>query len=203
MSAVRQTPSQTVGPFFHDALMHPLDGTAGTARLASLDPDGRAGTPVVVRGRVLDGAGDVVTDAMIEVWQPDGAGRFRHPRDGRAGDMPDGFVGFGRIATDGEGTWQLRTARPGAVAGPGGTTQAPHLGVHVFARGLLDRLTTRIYLPVGDPDPALDADPVLAAVPAARRATLIAVADGTVDGAATYRHDIVLQGAGETVFFDV
>lgn len=200
---VGQSPSQTVGPFFHHALLRPLDGTPGTDGIGTLDPEGVAGTPVVVTGQVLDGAGDPVTDAMVEVWQADGAGRFRHPRDARSGDVPDGFVGFGRVATDGSGTYRITTAMPGTVPGPGGTTQAPHLNVHVFARGLLDRLATRIYLPAGAAaEAALDADPVLAAVPADRRRTLIAQPDGTADGATAFRHDIVLQGAAETVFFD-
>ncbi len=185
-----QTPSQTIGPFFHDALMvHGVD---------DLDPDGVAGQPITITGTVLDGAGEPVPDAMVEVWQPDGAGRFRHPADGRAAEVPQGFVGFGRVATAPDGTFRVRTVMPGRVPAPGGV-QAPHLNVHVFARGLLDKLGTRIYFADQGGN---DVDPVLAAVPAARRDTLLARPDGHADGVPAYRFDIVLQGDGETVFLE-
>lgn len=193
-SSHRQTPGQTIGPFWHHALLE--DG------VEVLDPDGVAGTPVVLHGRITDGAGAPVTDAMVEFWQADGAGRYRHPRDVRGADMPDGFVGFGRVATAADGTYRITTAMPGAVPGPNGTTQASHFGIHVFARGLLDKLATRLYLPAEATGADLHVDPVLAAVPADRRATLIAVADGTLDGVPAYRRDIRLQGTDETVFFD-
>jgi protocatechuate 3,4-dioxygenase, alpha subunit len=187
-----QTPAQTVGPFFHDALVeHPVD---------DLDPDGQAGTPVVVEGSVRDGAGEVVGDAMVEVWQSDGGGRYRHPADGRSSDVPSSFIGFGRVATaKDDGSFRLRTVLPGTVPGRDGTVQAPHLNVHLFARGLLDKLATRIYF---EGHEANAADPVLASVPAERRDTLIARREGEDDGVPRYRFDIVLQGEGETVFFD-
>lgn len=184
-----QTPAQTVGPFFHDALMR--DG------VEDLDPDDVAGTPIVVEGIVVDGQGQPVTDAMVEVWQADGSGRYRHPVDGRSGDVPSAFIGFGRVASSSDGSYRIRTVMPGTVPGRG-AVQAPHLNVQVFARGLLDHLTTRIYF---EGHPANDDDAVLATVPLERRRTLIAAADGDADG--RYRFDIVLQGDGETVFFDV
>jgi protocatechuate 3,4-dioxygenase, alpha subunit len=206
-----QTPSQTVGPFFHDALMR--DG------VDDLDPRHEAGPAIEIVGRVVDGAGEPVADAMVEVWQADGAGRYRHPVDGRQADVPGAFIGFGRLATGPDGRFHVRTVRPGTVPGRDGTVQAPHLNVHVFARGILDQLWTRIYL--GD-DPANDTDPVLASVPAERRHTLIADpepaehanadpepaehANADPDPAGSerptrYRFDIHLQGAQETVFF--
>lgn len=189
-----QTPSQTVGPFFHYALTEtPRD---------DLDPDHHAGRPVVIRGRVLDGQGAPVGDAMLEVWQADGGGRYRHPADGRAPDVSDGFVGFGRIATEASsGRFEVHTAMPGTVPGRDGGVQAPHLNVHVFARGLLRHLHTRIYFEDG---PGNDQDPVLASVPAERRATLLARRDATASDATAvaYRFDLVLQGADETVFFE-
>jgi protocatechuate 3,4-dioxygenase, alpha subunit len=191
VSQYPQTPSQTVGPFFHDALMQ--DG------VDDLDPAGEAGTPIVVAGAVRDGAGEVVTDAMVEVWQSDGGGRYRHPADGRSGDVPTSFVGFGRVASTDDGTYRVRTVLPGTVPGRDGTVQAPHLNVHVFARGVLDKLATRIYF---DGVEANANDPILATVPAGRRATLLARHDGEEGGARRYRFDIVLQGEGETVFFD-
>jgi protocatechuate 3,4-dioxygenase, alpha subunit len=191
MSPHGQTPAQTVGPFFHDALMR--DG------VDDLDPEGAAGSPITVRGSIRDGAGEIVSDAMIEVWQSDGAGRYRHPADGRSSDVPSSFIGFGRLASSDDGTFQFRTVMPGTVAGRGGTIQAPHLNVHVFARGLLDKLATRIYFE----DVAANAtDPVLGSVPEGRRDTLLARHEGDGDGARRYRFDIVLQGEGETVFFD-
>lgn len=195
MSRPRQTPSQTIGPFFHDGLME--------VGVDDLDPEGAAGDRVRVEGRILDGDGEPVTDAMLEVWQADGVGRYRHPADGRAGDVPDDFVGFGRVATDADGAYAFATVAPGTVPGPDGTVQAPHLNVQLFARGLLNHLSTRIYF---EGQPANDDDPVLAAVPEARRRTLVArrVDDGDDgDASRTYRFDIVLQGDDETVFFDV
>lgn len=191
MTARAQTPSQTVGPFFHDALM--ADG------VDDLDPAGEAGDPIVVTGTIRDGAGDLVADAMVEVWQSDGAGRYRHPADGRSGDVPTSFIGFGRVASTQDGTYRVRTVMPGSVPGRDGSIQAPHLNVHVFARGLLDKLATRIYFEGSE---ANGHDPILAALPPERRATLIARADGDEQGARRYRLDIVLQGEDETVFFD-
>jgi protocatechuate 3,4-dioxygenase, alpha subunit len=191
MNRLPQTPAQTVGPFFHDALMR--DG------VDELDRDGSAGSPIVLVGAVHDGTGDKVADAMVELWQSNGAGRYRHPADGRSSDVASDFIGFGRVATDDEGRYRVRTVLPGAVPGRDGTVQSPHLNVHVFARGLLDKLQTRIYFAR---HPSNDADPVLLAVPQDRRSTLFAREDGHEDGVPRYRFDVVLQGAGETVFFD-
>jgi protocatechuate 3,4-dioxygenase alpha subunit len=187
-----QTTAQTVGPFFHVGLMQDA--------VEDLDPERRAGDPIVVTGAVLDGAGAPVTDAMVEIWQADGGGRYRHPADGRVGDLPTDFIGFGRVGSTGEGRYRLTTAMPGTVPGPDGKAQAPHLNAQVFARGLLDHLSTRIYF-AGHP--ANDEDGVLAGVPAHRRDTLVARPEGEDGGIPVYRFDIVLQGQGETVFFDL
>ena len=187
--ALPPTPSQTIGPFYHFALPFP-----GAERL--VDP----GDPDAVRiaGTVYDGAGEPVTDAMVEVWQANRSGRYAHPDDDRD-DIPleEGFVGFGRSATDPEGRYWFATVKPGRVPGPDGTLQAPHIAVNVLARGLLRQLPTRIYFP--DETEANAADPVLSSIEdEAARATLIAREDGGV-----LRFDIRLQGDGETVFFDV
>ena len=200
------TPSQTAGPFFGIGLPWP-DGPY-------VVPEGTPGA-ITIGGTVRDGAGQPVTDAMVETWQADPGGRFAHPDDPRGSEAAAGFRGFGRCLTDGAGRYQIVTLRPGrlpAVTGAG-AWEAPHLDVSVFARGLLDRLVTRIYFP--DEQAANEADPVLAAIAdPERRATLIAVARaGPPDG---FRFDIRLQGepsgskpsgskpsAGETVFFDV
>jgi protocatechuate 3,4-dioxygenase alpha subunit len=186
-----QTPSQTIGPFFHYAL--PWEGGPKMVDAAT------KGERILVTGRVLDGTGAPVPDAMIEVWQANAAGRYAHAADDRAelAIDPD-FIGFGRSETDKDGIYRFETIRPGRVPGWGNALQAPHLAVGVFGRGLLKRLVTRIYFE----DSAENAeDPVLDLVEPARRHTLIARREQ--HGAETiYRLDIVLQGPDETVFFD-
>lgn len=182
------TPSQTVGPFF--ALPAGLPWPDGP-EIVPADTPGA----VVIRGAVYDGAGDPVPDAMIETWQASPAGRFDHPDDPR-GAVDEGFRGFGRSATDAQGQFWLRTLKPGALPTSDGGSEAPHIDVTVLARGLLQRLVTRIYWP--DEPTANAADPVLTAVPADLRHTLIARPDGD-----ELRFDIRLQGDGETVFFEL
>lgn len=177
------TPSQTIGPFFSHALPWP-DGCYVVAP--------RTPGAIWLRGRVLDGAGDPVPDALVETWQADGAGRFDHPDDPRG--RVEGFRGFGRSPTDGEGRWGVLTVRPGRVPARDGSLQAPHVNVSVFARGLLDRVVTRVYFP--DEVEANAKDPVLAAIGDDRRGTLVAT--HAEDG---YVFDIRLQGEHETVFF--
>lgn len=208
-----QTPSQTVGPFFHYGL--PWKGGAdlvGQSDMGArpdlfpadhyvLNVSAPPGTPegevIEVAGCVLDGNGAPVPDAMIEIWQANAAGRYASPDDARE-DVPldPNFVGFGRAATDAEGVWRFRTIRPGRVPGPGNSLQAPHLLLSVFGRGLIKRLATRLYFADGEGN---EADPILAVVPQERRDTLIARRGA--DGA--WWLDIVLQGDRETVFFDL
>ena len=141
-------------------------------------------------------------DALVETWQADPDGRFSHPDDPRGAVEPRraAFRGFGRCPTAADGSYRIVTLKPGSLPTPGGGTEAPHLDVSVFARGLLDRVVTRIYFP--DEAPANAADPVLASIgDPARAATLVARADPEVAG--LLRFDIRLQGDGETVFFDV
>jgi protocatechuate 3,4-dioxygenase alpha subunit len=184
------TPSQTVGPYF--AMRLPWDSGPFVV------PDGTPGA-VTVFGRLLDGAGDPIPDGLIETWQASPAGRFAHPDDPR-GPVPGGdtaFRGFGRAPTGHDGSFKIVTLKPGPLPFGHGRTEAPHINVSVFARGMLDRSVTRIYFP--DEDTANAADPVLQAVPATRRATLIAEPAG--DG--LLRFDIRMQGPAETVFFDL
>jgi protocatechuate 3,4-dioxygenase alpha subunit len=171
------TPSQTVGPFFDYALPF-----AGGERLVERDG-------FWVTGAVYDGAGEPVNDALVEIWQANRAGRYRHPADTRE-ELPleDGFTGFGRCATDADGRFAFFTVKPGATA-----PHAPHINVIVLARGLLRHLYTRIYFP--DEEEANAADPLLSSIedPAVRE-TLIAHA---------LRFDIHLQGERQTAFLDV
>jgi len=184
--APQLTPSQTVGPYFAIGLTWD-DGPY-------VVPEGTEGA-FWIRGQVTDGEGEPVPDALVETWQADSDGRFEHPDDPR-GPAGGDFRGFGRSGTDAEGRFGILTLKPGAVPGPGGTTQAPHIAVSVFARGLLNRVVTRIYF--ADEADANESDPVLAAVPEEKRDTLIA--EPAADG---YRLDVRLQGKGETAFFDL
>jgi len=147
--------------------------------------------------RVLDGNGEALNDAMVEIWQADSEGKYNHPDDRQAKTVDPGFLGFGRAGTGEDGSCEFETIRPGRVPGPGSALQAPHLNVAVFARGMLKQLYTRIYF-AGDP--ANQEDPVLALVPAARRGTLLAYPDAAHGG---WRFNVRLQGEDETVFFDV
>ncbi|MEU5551207.1 MULTISPECIES: protocatechuate 3,4-dioxygenase subunit alpha [unclassified Micromonospora] len=180
------TPAQTVGPYLHIGLRW-ADG-------AYVVPEG---TPEAfwIRGRIVDGTGAPVPDALVESWQADPDGRFDHPDDPRGARPPSvaGFRGFGRAETDPQGEYALLTVKPGPLPAPEGGTEAPHLTVSVLGRGLLHRLVTRIYFP-GEPTNATD--PVLRTVDPDRRDTLLA--RPAPDG---YRFDIRLQGEHETVFF--
>lgn len=182
------TTSQTVGPYFRIGLS-PLYRN----EVAGLQA---AGTRIRISGRVFDGNGAAVPDALIEVWQANAAGRYRHPEDQGAAPLDADFVGFGRIPTGADGGFHFSTIKPGRVAGPGGGLQAPHIVVSVLMRGILKRALTRIYFG-GEPANAEDA--VLALVPASRRDTLMAQSD--CEG--HYRWDIHMQGEHETVFFAV
>lgn len=182
------TPSQTVGPFFHDALLD-------EDRSELVSPE----HPEIIKidGTVYDGAGEVVPDAMVEIWQANRAGRYDHPADDRE-DLPldENFSGFGRSETVDGGRFSFTTVKPGPVPGPNGRMQAPHTMVSVFARGLLKRVVTRIYFP--DEGEANAADPVLSSIEDPEpRETLIAHDEG-----GCLRFDIHLQGENQTTFFE-
>jgi protocatechuate 3,4-dioxygenase, alpha subunit len=186
---LRATTSQTVGPFF----------SIGMERLncAELVGPGVAGERVTIEGRVLDADGVGVPDAIIELWQANSHGKYAHPEDLQEKPVEAGFQGYGRIPTDEDGKFRFTTIKPGAVPGPDGKLQAPHIVVSVFMRGLLRRIVTRIYFP----DEAGNAeDFALGLVEAGRRGTLIARRVPGLEG--LLRWDVIMQGAGETVFFD-
>ena len=193
----KQTPSQTVGPYFAYGLTPEQYGYAFSSIAGGvLIAEAGDGERIRIEGRVLDGAGEPVGDAMVEIWQADGQGRHAHPADPRSSNAR--FRGFGRVGTgtDPEQRFVFETVKPGAP----GDGQAPHINLVLFLRGLLSHAYTRIYF--SDEVEANEADPVLAAVPAERRATLIAKRDETADHP-LYRFDIHLQGDRETVFFDI
>jgi protocatechuate 3,4-dioxygenase, alpha subunit len=192
------TPSQTVGPFFKYGLTPDGKYDWNDAFNNNLVTADATGDRIRIEGRVFDGDGQPVPDAMLEIWQADAQGRFADPKDKRA--LPNAaFRGFGRCGTDGNGDYAFDTIKPGSVPDPDGKPQAPHILLAIFARGMLMHLYSRIYL---GGEAANAADPVLALVPADRRNTLIAVRQPG-NGNAVYRFDIRLQGGNETVFFDI
>jgi protocatechuate 3,4-dioxygenase alpha subunit len=193
---LRQTPSQTVGPYFAygltgDQYGYPLKGIAN-GTMARSDTEGER---IRIEGGVFDGGGEPVPDAMIELWQADARGRYAHPADPRGSNAS--FTGFGRFGTgtDAESRFVFDTIKPGRVDGE----QAPHINVIVMMRGLLVHAFTRIYF--SDEAAANAHDPVLSGVPTERRQTLIAQRTTTPSGT-VYRFDIHMQGEAETVFFD-
>jgi protocatechuate 3,4-dioxygenase alpha subunit len=189
--SVGPTPSQTAGPFFEPALLRD--------RLDVLTGPTTEGERIRIEGRVLDGDGAPVPDALIELWQANAHGRYHHPADARDLPLDADFSGFGRAGTDDEGRFRFETIRPGPVPFDDAVAQAPHICVTVFARGLLNHLSTRLYFA---DDPRTADDPILRRVPPPRRGTLLARRDDA-GGTPLYRWDVVLQGdpQTETVFF--
>ncbi len=200
------TPSQTVGPYYAYGLTpegrkrwKPDDHYRWKETVGDdlVTPDA-VGTRIQIEGVIYDGDGKPIDDAMLEIWQADAQGRYASPADSRA--RPNAaFKGHGRSATDASGGFAFHTIKPGPVPGPDGKMQAPHVVFAIFSRGMLRQVYTRMYFP----DEAANAgDPILALVPADRRATLIATRPER-GGQTVYRFDIRVQGDGETVFFDV
>jgi protocatechuate 3,4-dioxygenase, alpha subunit len=189
------TPSQTVGPFFHLGMVRP--------EWSDLTADNPAGQRIAIEGRIIDGDGAAVPDAVLEVWQANAAGRYNHPDDHQTDKPLDPhFRGFGRVATDENGRFRIVTVKPGAVPGNGNALQAPHINVALFARGLLIHLFTRIYF--ADEPAANAGDPLLSSIEdAGVRATLLARRDAVAANPPLYRWDIVMQGDGETAFLDI
>jgi protocatechuate 3,4-dioxygenase alpha subunit len=207
MKHLTLTASQTVGPFFHDCLMRT------DAACDMLISDTTEGQRIRIEGRVIDGDGAGVPDAVLEIWQANSHGRYNHPADNRDLPLDPAFTGYGRIATQHDGKFCFTTIKPGAVPFDRRRVQAPHISLAVLGRGLLNHLYTRIYF---DDEQLTAADPVLQRIAPDRRPTLIARRDANEsgreklyrpDGApqrdVVYRIDIVLQGANETVFFEI
>jgi protocatechuate 3,4-dioxygenase alpha subunit len=188
--SLQATTSQTVGPYFKIGLEWlNRDNMVGK---------GVSGERITIQGRVLDGEGIPVPDAMLEIWQANAHGKYDHPEDTQDKPLEPGFKGYGRVPTTAEGVFRFVTIKPGTVPGPDGKEQAPHLLISVFMRGVLRRLVTRIYFP---DEPRNAADLVLNLVEPARRSTLIA--RKTSGGPGSLEWNVVLQGPEETVFFDL
>ncbi|MDG1471062.1 MAG: protocatechuate 3,4-dioxygenase subunit alpha [Ascidiaceihabitans sp.] len=199
---LKETPSQTAGPFVHIGL---APGAAGFDIYdqelgGDIAGPNAAGERIRVEGLVIDGIGSPVKDVLLEAWQANAAGVYAHPES--AGDVEDGFRGFGRVITDFDtGEWAFDTVKPGPVAGRSGSVQAPHINLWIVARGINVGLNTRIYFE--DEVAANAADPVINLIEwEKRRATLLAKRSER-DGQVVYRFDVCLQGDNETVFFDI
>ncbi len=185
--SLRASTSQTIGPYLRIGLEWMV--------IEDLAPQGVPGERVRIEGRIVDAEGRPVNDAAVEIWQANSHGKYASPEDPQSKPLDSAFRGYGRSLTDDSGSFRFRTIKPGRIPGPDGATQAPHLTVTIFMRGLLKQLQTRLYFP---DEPTNADDPVLKLVPAERRSTLIAKrrADGALEWS------VVLQGRNETVFFD-
>jgi protocatechuate 3,4-dioxygenase alpha subunit len=183
---MKQTGSQTVGPFFRIGLIYGEPQN-------NLVQEKTRGERIVITGRVLDGDGEPIPDAMVEIWQPDANGIFNHPADPLHEQADSHFRGFGRAETPRGGHYEFKTIRPGGRDGG-----APYINVYLFSRGLLIHAMTRIYFP---DESANGEDVLLNSVDADRRHTLIATRDESSESP-TYRFDIRIQGENETVFFN-
>jgi len=199
---LKETASQTAGPYVHIGLSPAAAGFEAYERPLGHDIIGpnAIGERIEVEGQIVDGTGSLVKDALIEVWQANANGVYAHPEGG--GAVEDGFRGWGRAMPDFDtGLWRLHTIKPGPTRGRNGATQAPHINLWIVARGINIGLNTRIYFE--DETEANASDPVLSLIEwEARRKTLLAKRQ-TVQDKVVYRFDIHLQGAQETVFFDI
>jgi len=204
LNYLRETPSQTAGPYVHIGLAPGAAGFEIFEKQLGRDIAGpnAIGERIAVEGIVYDGADAPVKDVLIEVWQANSAGIYAHPEDHRCGEVEKGFVGWGRIISDFEtGRWSFVTVKPGSVPGRSGATMAPHLNLWIVARGINIGLNTRMYF--ADEESLNSRDPILNLIEQeGRRKTLIA-SRAERDGMPIYCFDIRLQGEAETIFLDV
>ena len=189
---MKQTPSQTVGPFYSIGL------TSKT--MNALASERTEGQRIRIEGRVLDGDGNPVPDAMVEIWQANSYGRYNHPDDKQEKPLDSSFIGWGRSGTDENCLYSFETIKPGPVPGADDSIQAPHINFVVFARGMLLHAYTRMYFA---DEPSNASDPVLNSIKDKKRRQTLIASPGMESGKTVYRFDIRLQGENETVFFDV
>ncbi len=197
---LKETPSQTAGPYVHIGMTPnycEIEGVYDTDLGAQMVNDKTRGERITVSGRVFDGAGALVRDAVIEIWQADSAGLYNSPSEMRGAADPN-FTGWGRCPTRAEdGAYSFETIKPGRVPFRDGRKMAPHITFWIVARGINIGLHTRMYFP--EEAEANAADPLLARIEHRDRvATMVASKDGS-----TYNFDIHLQGLKETVFMDI
>ena len=204
LSYLKETASQTAGPYVHIGLAPGAAGFDIYARELGWDIAGpkAAGERIRIEGIVRDGTGAPVKDVLIEVWQADAAGIHAHPEDPRAAQVAEGFRGWGRVISDFEtGLWGFDTVKPGSVMGRNGRPMAPHLSLWIVARGINIGLNTRLYF--SDEPTANAADPVLNLIEQVHRRETLIARRSEQGGKPLYRFDITLQGENETVFFDI
>lgn len=201
---LKETASQTAGPYVHIGLIPHKAGfdifeNSFSNRLYGPKTKGEK---IIIEGRVVDGVGMAVRDALVEIWQANAAGRYNHPADQQKKPLDEDFRGWGRTGTDfTTGVWRFETIKPGPVPGREGHVAAPHVSFWIVARGINIGLHTRMYF--ADEEEYNARDPVLHAIElSSRRSTLIAPRS-TRDSKVTYSFDIILQGEKETVFFDI
>jgi protocatechuate 3,4-dioxygenase alpha subunit len=201
---LKETASQTAGPYVHIGLAPKAAGfdifkDNFDNRLAQPDTQGER---ITIEGRVFDGSGTPARDVLLEIWQADAYGRYQHPADRQQKKRDEGFLGWGRSCSDFDsGIWRFETVKPGAVEGRNGRMMAPHVSLWIVARGINMGLNTRMYF--SDEQQANAQDPVLNLIEwEVRRKTLIGQREER-NGEVVYRFDIRLQGADETVFFDI
>lgn len=200
LDRLKETPSQTAGPYVHIGLTPNFSGIAGVYAEdlgTGMVNDKTKGERITIVGQVIDGSGTPLKDALIEIWQADADGLYNSPSEMRGSADPN-FTGWGRCASDYDsGEFRFETIKPGRVPYKDGRPMAPHVSFWIVARGINLGLHTRMYF--GDEEKANAEDPVLARIEhKVRVPTLIAPREGN-----TYRFDIRLQGEKETVFFDI
>ncbi len=202
LSYLKETPSQTAGPYVHIGLAPGAAGFDIYERELGWDIAGpnAAGERIRVEGLVIDGTGSPIKDVLIEAWQANADGHYAHPEGG--GKVEDGFRGWGRVITDFDtGEWGFDTVKPGPVPGRNGSVQAPHITLWIVARGINLGLNTRLYF--DDETEANTADPVLNLIEWERRRPTLIARRSDAGGKPVYRFDIRIQGEDETVFFDI
>ena len=204
LNYLKETPSQTAGPYVHIGLIPHMAGfdifqnNFGNV-LAGASSKGER---ITIEGRVIDGTGTPLRDALIEIWQANADGRYNHPSDHQDKPIDPDFRGWGRTGTDfATGIYTFDTIKPGPVTGREGRIMAPHISVWVVARGINIGLSTRMYF--SDETAANAADPFLTGIEQERRRATLIAKRGERSGKTVYNFDIVLQGENETVFFDV
>jgi protocatechuate 3,4-dioxygenase alpha subunit len=200
-----ETPSQTAGPYVHIGLIPAQAGfdIFENQLGATLVGPETKGERIRIEGRIFDGTGALVRDALVEIWQADSFGRYAHPADTQPGPKDESFRGWGRTGTNFEtGLWSFETVKPGRVLGRRGHKRmAPHINVWIVARGINVGLSTRLYF--GDEEAANAEDPVLRIIEQVERRKTLIAARNPGGGSPVYSFDIRLQGENETVFFDI
>ena len=201
---LKETPSQTAGPYVHigtNPNWVEITGIwEGDLGLVLVQPEAK-GERILIQGRVFDGAGQPLTDALVEIWQADAAGLYNSPEE-RRGRADPNFAGWGRQPTNPKtGEFRFETIKPGPVPYPDGRPMAPHITVWVVARGINIGLHTRMYF--GDEEAANTADPILGRIEHRARVATLVAPRGEANGLPCYTFDIHLQGEHETVFFDI